>query len=107
MKEEVEQLRRKLELVKASAPDPESTADEIAAAAEQLDAKEKELYKLQAEEDDKVRGRVGCMFWQLAYARGACCSGWMDAVHAAAVGRKFYGVGWLMLAVMQLPWAQT
>ena len=57
MKDEIESLRKKLQIVKASGPDPESIADEIASAAEDVEAKVSELSKLKLELDEKVRGR--------------------------------------------------
>mmetsp|Transcript_23556 Transcript_23556/g.69997 ORF Transcript_23556/g.69997 Transcript_23556/m.69997 type:complete len:156 (+) Transcript_23556:1387-1854(+) len=55
LKGEVEQLRKQLEIIKASGPDPESIADEVASAEEELGSKEKQLVKLAAELDTKAR----------------------------------------------------
>lgn len=55
VKDEIEALRKKLEIVKASGPDPESIADEIASAAEDVEAKVQELAKLKLDLDQKVR----------------------------------------------------
>eukprot|EP00798_Chlamydomonas_sp_ICE-L_P032786 gene32786-33851_t len=60
MAAEIEKLRKALEVLKASGevengPGPESIADEVASATSHVDEKEKELYKLKAENDDKVR----------------------------------------------------
>jgi hypothetical protein len=49
-------LRKKLEMVKASGPDPESIADDVASAAEDVEAKIQELAKLKLDLDQKVRG---------------------------------------------------
>ena len=59
VKEEIESLRKKLELVRASGPDPESIADEVASAAEDVEAKVQELAALKVELDEKVRGHSG------------------------------------------------
>ena len=59
VKEEIESLRKKLELVRASGPDPESIADEVASAAEDVKAKVQELAALKVELDEKVRGHSG------------------------------------------------
>ena len=55
MKDEIEQLRKKLEIVKASGPDPESIADEIASAEEDVNIKIAELASLKNELDEKTR----------------------------------------------------
>lgn len=55
LKSEVEALRKQLEVLKASGPDPDSIAEEVASATKELDEKEVTLYKLQAELDDKVK----------------------------------------------------
>lgn len=57
--DQLEQLRKSFEILQASAPDPESIADEIASADEELQAKEKELQALKEELDEKVRYREG------------------------------------------------
>lgn len=55
MKAEVEALRKQLEVIKASGPDPESIADEVASAEEDVAAKLAELAKLSADLDAKAR----------------------------------------------------
>ena len=57
--DQLEQLRKSFEILQASAPDPESIADEIASADEELQAKEKELQALKEELDEKVRAGKG------------------------------------------------
>ncbi|GAX74199.1 hypothetical protein CEUSTIGMA_g1648.t1 [Chlamydomonas eustigma] len=55
LKEEIEQLRKRLEIVKASGPDPESIADEIASATQDVEEKVAELARVKDETDEKVR----------------------------------------------------
>jgi tRNA U34 5-carboxymethylaminomethyl modifying GTPase MnmE/TrmE len=55
LKEEIEQLRKRLEIVKASGPDPESIADEIASATQDVEEMVAELARVKAETDQKVK----------------------------------------------------
>ncbi|KAG1677084.1 hypothetical protein FOA52_001254 [Chlamydomonas sp. UWO 241] len=55
LKAEAEKLRKQLEVTKLSAPDPESIADEVASAQEEICSKEAELAKLSVELDAKAR----------------------------------------------------